>query len=98
MTSDSRTTASTTCTVTHSTESSWNSFHAEMYQVVVHPSGSHVPSHRLANELVVTAAIISAILTTNSVIKPHSRARHTRSTQAPPLRVIPCLQRPDHDR
>jgi hypothetical protein len=40
-----------------------------VYHVVVQPSGSHVPSQRRANELVATAAIMSPMLTTNSVIK-----------------------------
>ena len=78
-TNASSTTENTTCTVTQSTESSWNSFHAAVYHVVVHPSGNQVPSQRLANELVATAAIISAMLMTKSVIRPSSRPRHTRS-------------------
>src|SRR6185295_18638771 len=78
----SRTTASTTWTVTHSTESSWNSFQAAVYHCVVQPSGSHVPSQRRASELVATAAIIKPMLTTNSVIRPSSKPRHARSTSA----------------
>src|SRR5450759_2504066 len=53
-----------------------------MYQDVVHPSGSHVPSQRLANELVATAAIMNAMLTTNSVIRPSSSPRQARSNHA----------------
>ena len=77
--SESRTTARTTSTVTMSTEPSWNSFHAEVYQLVVQPSGNQVPSQRLAKELVATEATISPTLTTNSVMMPSSSPRHTRS-------------------
>src|SRR5207249_11906088 len=98
MTSASSTTANTTSTVTHSTESSWNSFHAAVYQLVVQPSGNHVPSQRLAKELVATAAIIKATLTTNSVIVPRSRPRHARSSQARPPGFIPCLPRQARDK
>ena len=82
MSSASATTANTTSTVTQSTESSWNSFQAATYQAVVQPSGSQVPSQRLANELVATAAIMNAMLTTNSVIRPSRSPRHARSNQA----------------
>jgi hypothetical protein len=75
--------------VTISTLSSWNSFHAETYQLVVQPSGSHVPSQRRANELVATAAIISAMFTTNSVMRPSSTARQARSARLVSS-FIPC--------
>src|SRR5437773_934985 len=82
ITSARKTTAKTTSTVTHSIESSWNSFQAAVYHVVVQPSGSHVPSQRLAKELVATAAIIRPMLTTKSVIRPSSRPRQARSNHA----------------
>src|SRR5437762_6220337 len=75
------TTAKTTSIVTHSTSPSWNSFHAAVYQFVVQPSGSQVPSQRRANELVATDAIISPMLTTNSVIRPQRSPVQTRSDQ-----------------
>src|SRR5450432_1811404 len=95
MSSARATTANTTCTVTISTEPSWNSFHAAVYHVVVQPSGRKVPSQRLANELVATAAIIKATLTMNRVIVPMSNPRHARSNQGLFTLFLP---RQDRDR
>ena len=78
--------------MTQSTESSWNSFHAAVYQVVVQPSGSHVPSQRRANELVATAAIIRPMLTTNTIIRPHRKPLQAVSSQR--LSIAPCVS--DH--
>src|ERR1700674_4823205 len=99
MRSASATTANTTSTVTQSTESSWNSFQAPTYQAVVQPPGSQVPSQRLANELVATAAIMNAMLTTNKVIRPSSSPRHARSNHAlATLRFITRLAFPARNR
>src|SRR5678815_2029352 len=67
--------------VTSSTSKSWNSFHAAVYHDVVHPSGSHVPSQRLAKELVATAAIMRPMLTTKIVINPSRKPRQALSSQ-----------------
>ncbi len=78
---------------------SWNSRHASVYQVVVQPSGSQVPSQRRANELVATAAMIRPMLTTNSVIVPSSSPRQARSNHEPAVfigfavaPISPCLR------
>ncbi len=92
------TTAKTTCSVTQSIESSWNSFHAAVYQLVVQPSGSQVPSQRRANELVATAAIMSPMLTTNSVMRPSSRPRQARSNQVCSVSLNLCPRRPARGR
>src|SRR5438477_4324642 len=94
------TTSKTTSIVTKSTSPSWNSFHAAVYQFVVHPSGSQVPSQRRANELVATDAIINAMLMTKSVIRPHNKpphacASHLREVEST---LTPCRRRRDRDR
>ena len=43
--------------VTNTTLDSWNSFQALKYHFVVKPTGSQVPSQRVAKELTTTAAI-----------------------------------------
>src|SRR4051794_40488787 len=59
-----KTTAAVTWNVTTRTSQSWNSLQAEEYQRVVKPTGSHVPSQRVAKELVTTVAIIANRLMT----------------------------------
>src|SRR4051812_46239371 len=54
--------------VTSSTSSSWNSAQAALYQRVVHPAGSHVPSQRVAKEETTTDAIMPKTLTTKNAI------------------------------
>src|SRR3712207_3484797 len=41
-------------------------FRSEVYQRVVQPTGSHVPSHRVAKELVITVAIMAMRLMTKN--------------------------------
>src|SRR2546423_6855060 len=54
--------------VTRSTSSSWNSAQAALYQRVVHPEGSHVPSQRVAKEETVTDAMTPKTLRTKKAI------------------------------
>src|SRR5215475_12190948 len=54
--------------VTRSTASSWNSAQAALYQRVVHPEGSHVPSQRVAKEETVTDVMTPKTLTTKKTI------------------------------
>src|SRR5260221_14545015 len=65
---ESATTMKTTCIVTRRTSSSWNSAQAELYQRVVHPEGSHVPSQRVAKDETVTDAMTPNTLTTKKMI------------------------------
>src|SRR3954447_4430669 len=59
--------------------SSWNSFHAAKYQRVVQPAGNHVPSQRVANELVTTVAIMPNRLITKKPTNTHTAVRHSRA-------------------
>src|SRR5260370_19217231 len=54
--------------VTRSTSSSWNSAQAALYQRVVHPEGSHVPSQRVAKEETGTDVMTPKTLTTKKAI------------------------------
>ena len=85
-----------------STSPSWNSSQAERYQLVVQPSGSHVPSQRVANELVTTAAMIAneiddedsaTIVQTDE--STHSARGERRSGRA---WLSPSRRRPGRDR
>src|SRR3954467_13983653 len=69
--------------VTKSTSSSWNSAQAALYQRVVNPAGSHVPSQRVAKEETITDATtpktlrtkkaISAVLVVDQSLSPNER-------------------------
>src|ERR1700724_1302111 len=54
--------------VTRSTSSSWNAAQAALYQRVVHPEGSQVPSQRVAKEETVTDVMTPKTLTTKKAI------------------------------
>src|SRR4051812_26479815 len=54
--------------VTSSTSPSWNSAQAALYQRVVHPAGSHVPSQRVAKEETITDAMTPKRLTRKKAI------------------------------
>src|SRR5689334_11650272 len=56
----------TTWKVTTRTSPSWNSSQAEAYQRVVQPSGSQVPSQRVAKESVTTVPIMAKRLITKN--------------------------------
>src|SRR3954453_15131775 len=76
---DNATTANTTWNVTIRMSSSWNSFHAARYQRVVQPAGNHVPSQRVANELVTTVAIMPNRLITKKPTNTQTAVRHSRA-------------------
>src|SRR5215472_11027451 len=89
--------------VTRSTSSSWNSAHAALYQRVVHPEGSHVPSQRVAKEETVTDAMTPKTLTTKKTIsttiavdqrRSPSERRGTDGAAA----LIPSLRRQGRDK
>src|ERR1700690_282307 len=96
---DSATTAATTSTVTRRTEASWNSSTADWYHDVVQPSGSQVPSHRLANEFTATAAIRRPMFTTkNAMSALSSPFQPPRSQRVVDRSLILFLRRRGHDR
>jgi hypothetical protein len=74
MSPENATTRKTTWKVTVSTSPSWNSSQAEVYHRVVHPTGSQVPSQRVANELVTTVAIIANRLSTKNATSTQTAA------------------------
>src|SRR5690606_22707100 len=81
------TTAKTISKVTMITGVNWNSRHASKYQLVVQPTGSQVPSQRVATELTITAAMTPRRLSRNSATTDQMAKRQRREAR-PASRII----------
>src|ERR1700731_3793997 len=89
--------------VTRSTSSSWNSAQAALYQRVVHPEGSQVPSQRVAKEETVTDVMTPKTLTTKKAISTtiavdQRRSPSERRGTDDAAALILSLRRRDRDR
>src|SRR5205085_6270145 len=75
---DKSTTRPTISKVTSSTSPSWNSPQAALYQRVVQPAGSQVPSQRVPSELTATEAISANRFSTKKITTTHTAVTHRR--------------------
>src|SRR5688572_1923560 len=77
------------------TSSSWNSLQAALYQRVVQPLGSQVPSQRVAKELVTTAAIMPNRLRTKKPTSAQTAIAHSLAPMPVPrtMSALPAAGR-----